>query len=188
MYSLQNDLDAVVYFGFSGSCFFRVRIESEKKIMLDTYRISKMVDLSHRDLMTLIGVIQNHDNFYRDHEIALVENAFFDFIAYYFSDDRGHNRHYRAMWINDGPSHDRFDEFGWWRGGYGVIFGWSKIVETQGFAEIYNPKRWDGSTYKGESFVSSHWTSREGSEMIAEERENLFPDLGVKIVELAPLD
>lgn len=156
--------------------------------MLDTHKISQMEDLSTFDLMTLIGVIQKYDNSYQDHEIALVENAFFDFIANYFSDDRGHDPYYRSMWINDGPSHDRFDEFGWWRGGYGVIFGWSKIVETQGFAEIYNPKRWSGSTYKGPAFISSHWTRSVGDEMVEEERENLFGDLGVQIVELDPLD
>ena len=156
--------------------------------MLDTHKISQMEDLSTFDLMTLIGVIQKYDNSYQDHEIALVENAFFDFIANYFSDDRGHDPYHRSMWINDGPSHDRFDEFGWWRGGYGVIFGWSKIVETQGFAEIYNPKRWSGSTYKGPAFISSHWTRSVGDEMVEEERENLFGDLGVQIVELDPLD
>lgn len=100
--------------------------------MLNTHKISQMENLSCDDLMSLIGLIQRYGYGYGSaHELALVENAFFDFIADYFSDARGHNRHYRAMWINDGPSHDRFDEFGFWRGGYGVLFGWSKIVETR---------------------------------------------------------
>jgi hypothetical protein len=175
--------------------------------MLDTYKISQMENLSSDDLMSLIGLIQNYSSYDTDHELALVENAFFDFIAYYFSDERGHNRHYRAMWINDGPSHDRFDEFGWWRGGYGVLFGWSKIVETQGFAQIYNPKRWSGSTYKGPNFVSSHWTGlgiatdvcldeeeRDDLNMIVRAvnffREKYYENgqPSVQIVELDPLD
>ena len=153
--------------------------------MLNTHKISQMENLSCDDLMSLIGLIQRYGYGYGSaHELALVENAFFDFIADYFSDARGHNRHYREMWINDGPSHDRFDEFGFWRGGYGVLFGWSKIVETQGFAQIYNPKRWDGATYKGPTFISEHWT-RKASVSPHPERDN---SKSVQIVELDPLD
>ena len=66
--------------------------------MLDTYKISQMENLSCEDLMSLIGLMQNYGYGYGTaHELALVENAFFDFIADYFSDDRGHNRHYRSM-------------------------------------------------------------------------------------------
>ena len=168
--------------------------------MLNTHKISQMENLSCDDLMSLIGLIQRYGYGYGSaHELALVENAFFDFIADYFSDARGHNRHYRAMWINAGPSHDRCDEFGFWRGGYGVLFGWSKIVETQGFAQIYNPKRWSGSTYKGPNFVSSHWTGLGIATDVCldeEERDDLsmivravnFFRPSVKIVVLDPLD